>query len=67
MKNLVVHFENPAVHVQTFLAMSQQLEEEVRHFLSRLRGTATHCDLNLKYICGDQVSYADNVIHFKLV
>ena len=26
MKNLVVRFENPAVHVQTFLAMHQQQE-----------------------------------------
>ena len=50
MKNLVVRFENPAVHVQTFLAMHQQPEEGVRHFLARLRGVANHCEFKFKIV-----------------
>ena len=67
MKNLVVRFENPAVHVQTFLAMNQQPDEGIRHFLARLRGVATHCEFRVRYSCTQEVSYADNVIRFKLV
>ena len=48
MKNLVVRFENPAVHVQTFLAMNQQPDEGIRHFLARLRGVATHCEFRIQ-------------------
>ena len=40
IKNLVVRFENPAVHVQTFLAMNQQANEGICHFLARLHGVA---------------------------
>ena len=67
MKNLVVRFENPAVHVQSFLAMSQQPGEGVRHFLSRLRGTATHCEFKVHCTCNLEVCYADSIIRFKLV
>ena len=67
MKNLVVRFENPAVYVQNFLAMFQQPDEGVRHFLSRLRGTATHCDFTVRCSCSLDVCYADNVIRYKLV
>ena len=67
MKNLVVRFENTAVHVQTFLAMHQQPEEGVRHFLARLRGVANHCEFRVQCSCAQEVSYADNVIKYKLV
>ena len=67
MKNLVVRFENPAVHVQTLLAMNQQPDEGIRHFLARLHGVATHCEFRVWYLCTQEVSYADNVIRFKLV
>ena len=67
MKELVVRFENPAVQVQTFLAINQQSDEGVRHFLSRLKGVATHCNFVARCTCGEPVSYADHVIRFKLV
>ena len=38
MKELVVPFQNPAVYVHEFLAMMQQPDEGVRHYLSRLKG-----------------------------
>ena len=47
MKNLVARFENPAVHVQTFLAMNQQPDEGICHFLTRLHGVATHCEFRI--------------------
>ena len=70
MQELVVRFENPAVQVQTFLAINQHADEGVRHFLSRLKGVATQCNFVVKcgsVSCGESVSYADNVIRFKLV
>ena len=47
MKELVVQYHNPAVHVQEFLAMSQQPDEGVQHSLPRLKGVATHCDFSV--------------------
>ena len=70
MQELVVRFENPTVQVQTFLSINQQADEGVRHFLSRLKGVATHCNFVVKcggVNCGESVSYADQVIRFKLV
>ena len=67
MKNLVVRFENPAVHVQTFLWMNQQPDEVIRYFLARLRGMATHCEFRVRCSCAQEVSYTDNVTKFKLV
>ena len=61
MKNLVVRFENPVVHVQTFLAnINSQRREGVRHFLARLRGVANHCEFRVRCLY-------HNVIKFKLV
>ena len=70
MRELVVRYENPAVQVQTFLSINQHADEGVRHFLSRLKGVATHCNFTIKCDangCGEVVSYADHVIRFKLV
>ena len=41
MKQLAVRYQNPAVHVQEFLSLSQHQDEPVRHYLTRLKGTAT--------------------------
>jgi hypothetical protein len=47
MKGLAVRYQNPAVHVQEFLCMSQQCEEGVRHYLSRFKGVAARCEFNV--------------------
>ena len=67
MKELSVLYQNPAVFVQNFLNTIQQQDENVRHFLSRLKGIASHCNFQTKCSCGIQVSYAEDVIRFKLV
>ena len=68
MRQLAVRYQNPAVHVQEFLSMSQQQEEPVRHYLTRLRGTAARCNFMEKCAtCNKDVSYADSVIRFKLI
>ena len=36
MKQLAVRHQNPAVHVQEFLGLTQQADEGVRHYLTRL-------------------------------
>ena len=41
--------------------------EGIRHFLAKLREVATHCDFRVRCSCTQDVSYADNVIRFRLV
>ena len=70
IKQLAVRYQNPAVHVQEFLGLTQQQDEGVRHYLTRLRGSASRC--NFVEICSapqcdTEVSYADSIIRFKLI
>ena len=67
IKQLAVKFQNPAVNVQEFLCMSQQVDEGVRHYLSRLRGVASRCNFEVACTCGKTVSYSDQVTRFKLI
>ena len=69
MKQLAVQYQNPAVHVQEFLGLVQQQDEGVRHYVTRLRGVASRCNLTEKCSCTPQtdVSYADSMIRFKLI
>ena len=67
MKQLSVRYQNPAVNVQKLLGLSQQQDEGVRSYLSRLRGVAARCDFNIDCECGKQISYGDRVIRFKLI
>ena len=67
MKELAVQYQNPAVYVQEFLAMAQQPDEGVRHYLSRLKGVATHCNFSTSCTCNETVSYANHLTRFKLV
>ena len=67
MKQLAIQYQNPAVHVQTFLSMSQHPDEGARHWFSRLKGISTRCDFQVKCTCDQNVSYADPVILYKLI
>ena len=67
MKELSIQYLNPAVYVQNFLSSSQQVDENVRHYLSRLKGIVTHCNFQTKCSCGKMVSFAEDVTQFKLI
>ena len=70
IKQLAVRYQNPAVHVQQFLSLTQQQDEAVRHYLTRLRGTASRCNFVESCTapgCDSEVSYADSIIRFKLI
>ena len=70
VKQLAVRYQNPAVHVQEFLGLSQQQDEGVRHYLTRLRGSASRCNFVENCTapgCDSEVSYADSIIRFKLI
>ena len=68
MKPLAVRHQNPAVHVQEFLGLTQQADEGIRHYLTRLRGVAGRCDFNVDcQTCNKAISYQDNVVRFKLI
>ena len=67
IKQLSVRFQNPAVNVQELLGMSQQQDEGIRSYLSRLRGVASRCEFFAECSCGTRVSYSDKVIRFKLI
>ena len=53
--------------MQKFLDISQLPDEGIRHFLSRLKRVALHCDFSVDCMCHKKVSYADSLIKFKLV
>ena len=69
MEQLAVEFQNPAVYVQEFLDIKQTPDEGIRHFLSRLKGVAEHCEFSVDSVCvcKKKVSYSDSLIKFKLV
>ena len=67
IKQLSVRYQNPAVNVQELLGMSQQQDEGIRSYLSRLKGVASRCDFFADCECGKKVSYNDKVIRFKLI
>ena len=67
MKGLAVRYQNPAVHVQEFLCMSQQCDKGVRHYLSRLKGVATSCEFNITCTSGVTNSFAETITRFELI
>ena len=68
MKQLAVRHQNPAVHVQEFLGLTQQADEGVRHYFTRLRGVSGRCEFNVDCkTCSQAVSYQDSVVRFKLI
>ena len=67
MEQLAVEFQNPAIYVQEFLDIKQTPDEGIRHFLSRLKGVAKHCEFSVDCVCKNKVSYSDSLVKFKLV
>ena len=67
MKELVFQYQNRVVYLQEFLAMTQQPDEGVRHYLSRLKGVATHCNVSFSCMCHETASYTIHLTRFKLV
>ena len=67
MKGLAVRYQNPAVHVQEFLGLSQQHDEGVRYYLSRLKGVASRCNFEVTCSCGAKNSFAETITRFKLI
>ena len=76
MKQLVVKFQNPAVYVEEFMTIKQEVGESVRNFLSRLKGVGNRCGFVVtcvcckkenKTCCDAKVSYADDITKYKLV
>ena len=67
MKGLAVRYQNPTVHVQDFLCMSQQCDEGVRHYLSRLKGVAASCEFNITCTSGVTNSFAETITRFELI
>ena len=51
MKKLVVRFQNPAVYVEEFLTMKQEVDENTRHYLSRLKGVSNRCEFVVTCTC----------------
>ena len=65
MKNLLVRYQNPAVYVEEFLTMKQEGDENIIHYLSRLKGVSNRCEFLVTCTCcGDgnrNDSYADDI------
>jgi hypothetical protein len=67
MKALTVRYQNPAVHVHEFLSLSQQADERVRHYLSRLKGVASRHNFEVQCSCGITNSFTEAITRFKLI
>ena len=68
MRQLAVWFQNPMVHVQEFLQQTQNQEEGVPNFLTRLRGVAAPFEFRERcQDCAWDVSYSDTIVWFKLI
>ena len=67
MKALAVRYQNPAVHVEEFLGLFQQIDEGVRHYLSRLKGVASRCNFEVKCSCDRKSSFTEAITRFKLI
>ena len=67
MKALAVRYQNPAVHVEEFLGLFQQIDEGVRHYLSRLKGVASRCNFEVKCSCDRTSSFTEAIMRFKLI
>ena len=68
MRQLAVRYQNPMVHVQEFLCQTQNQDEGVRSFLTRLRGVAARCNFSEKcQDCNKAICYSDSIIRFKLI
>ena len=67
MKALTVRYQNPAVHVHEFLGLSQQADERVRHYLSRLKGVASRHNFEVQCSCGITNSFTEAITRFKLI
>ena len=56
------------MHIYEFLQISQQPDEGVRHYHTRLRGVSSRCNFVVHCpTCVSDISYAYNVVHFKLI
>ena len=70
MKKLSIKAQNKLVNVVQFLSMSQDTDEPVAKFVSRLKGQSNVCDFTVtcsKAGCNTAVSYADNMVSHQLV
>ena len=69
MKRLAIKAQNKLVNIVEFLSMTQETDEPVAMFLSRLQGQASVCDFTVK--CPENAavvhSYADNMVAHQLV
>ena len=69
MKKLAIKAQNKLVNIVEFLSMTQDNDEPVAMFLSRLKGQASVCDFTVK--CSENAaivhSYADNMVAHQLV
>ena len=69
LKRLSIKAQNKLVNIVEFLSLTQDTDEPVAMFLSRLKGQASVCDFTVK--CSENAavvhSYADNMVAHQLV
>ena len=67
MKLTAVRYQNPLLHFQEFLSLSQNQDERVQHYLARLRAVALKCQFTQKCECEKEVSFVDTLVRYRLV
>ena len=59
MKELAVITVHTAVHLRNLWKMQQSTDENIRAFAARVTATADMCNMKVKCICDNSVSYRD--------
>ena len=70
MKKMAIKNQNKLVNVVEFLSMSQEVEEPISTFASRLRGQGKICNFSVtctRENCNTEVSYLDSMLCHQMV
>ena len=73
MKKMSIRAQNKLVNIVEFLSMTQNHDEPVAQFISRLHGQAKVCDFSIKCTAeccennDSMITYADNMVSHQLV
>ena len=69
LRRLSIKAQNKLVNIVEFLSLTQDVDEPVAMFLSRLKGQASVCDFTIKCSENEAIvhSYADNMVSHQLV
>ena len=67
IKGVAVKSVHKEVHRWNYNQMTQEADEKISKYVGRLKAQAGLCDFNRKCLCGESVSYAEDMIAQRMV